>query len=59
MLNLMGTIFYAGAHKVCQLDGSSNSPMRKNKENAPVKDSFELEVLQTQYKELKEKVCNL
>ncbi|XP_007642972.1 ATR-interacting protein isoform X2 [Cricetulus griseus] len=46
----------ASAHKVCQLDGSSNSPMRKNKENAPVKDSFELEVLQTQYKELKEKL---
>ncbi|CAH6777663.1 ATR-interacting protein [Phodopus roborovskii] len=46
----------SSAHKVRQLDGLSNSPMRKNRENAPVKDNFELEVLQTQYKELKEKL---
>ncbi|XP_021112610.1 ATR-interacting protein isoform X3 [Heterocephalus glaber] len=34
----------------------SKSPAGKNTENAPVKDNFELEVLQTQYKELKEKL---
>ncbi|XP_023558047.1 ATR-interacting protein isoform X2 [Octodon degus] len=43
-------------HKVRRLDGMSNSPAAKNRENAPVKDNFELEVLQTQYKELKEKL---
>lgn len=59
MLNLMGTVLYTGADKICQLDGLSNNPMRKNRENIPVKDNFELEVLQIQYKELKEKVCNL
>lgn len=59
MLNLMGTVLYTGADKIHQLDGLSNSPMRKNRENIPVKDNFELEVLQIQYKELKEKVCNL
>ncbi|XP_050996298.1 ATR-interacting protein isoform X1 [Acomys russatus] len=53
----MGTTFYTGApHKVCRLDGLSNSPVRKNRENAPVKEDFELEVLQAQYKELKEKL---
>lgn len=51
--------FYTGADKILQLDGLSNSPMRKNRENIPVKDNFELEVLQMQYNELKEKVCNL
>ncbi|KAM6161235.1 ATR-interacting protein [Erethizon dorsatum] len=43
-------------HKVRRLDGKSNSPAGKNRESAPVKDNFELEVLQTQYKELKEKL---
>lgn len=54
-----GNCFYTGADKIRQLDGLSNSPMRKNRENIPVKDNFELEVLQIQYNELKEKVCNL
>ncbi|XP_013363063.1 PREDICTED: ATR-interacting protein isoform X2 [Chinchilla lanigera] len=43
-------------HKVRRLDGMSSSPAGKNREHAPAKDNFELEVLQTQYKELKEKL---
>ncbi|XP_073916046.1 ATR-interacting protein isoform X2 [Castor canadensis] len=43
-------------HKIRRLDGISKNPAGKNRENAPVKDNFELEVLQTQYKELKEKL---
>ncbi|KAM5292152.1 ATR-interacting protein [Ctenodactylus gundi] len=43
-------------HKVRRLDGMSKNPAEKNRENASVKDNFELEVLQTQYKELKEKM---
>lgn len=43
-------------HKVRRLDGMSKSPAGRNRENASVKDNFELEVLQTQYKELKEKL---
>ncbi|XP_038178557.1 ATR-interacting protein isoform X1 [Arvicola amphibius] len=49
----------ASADKIRQLDGLSNSPMRKNRENIPVKDNFELEVLQIQYKELKEKLKSM
>lgn len=37
----------------------SKTPAGKNRELVPVKDNFELEVLQTQYKELKEKVSDL
>ncbi|XP_063104879.1 ATR-interacting protein isoform X2 [Cavia porcellus] len=43
-------------HKVRRLDGMSNSSTGKNKENASVKENFELDVLQMQYKELKEKL---
>ncbi|XP_052043150.1 ATR-interacting protein isoform X2 [Apodemus sylvaticus] len=46
----------SSAHKVRRLDGLPNSPVRKNRENTPVKDNFELEILQIQYKELKEKL---
>ena len=35
------------------------NPTGKKRESAPVKDNFELEVLQLQYKELKEKVSDL
>ncbi|XP_006978348.3 ATR-interacting protein isoform X1 [Peromyscus maniculatus bairdii] len=49
----------SSTHNVHQLDGLWNSPMRKNRENAPVKDNFELEVLQIQYKELKEKLKSM
>ncbi|XP_036050113.1 ATR-interacting protein isoform X2 [Onychomys torridus] len=49
----------SSTHNVHRLDGLSNSPMRKNRENAPVKDNFELEVLQIQYKELKEKLKSM
>uniref|UniRef100_A0A2K6A2D6 ATR interacting protein n=1 Tax=Mandrillus leucophaeus TaxID=9568 RepID=A0A2K6A2D6_MANLE len=44
-------------HKVHRLlDGMSKNPAGKNRESVPVKDNFELEVLQAQYKELKEKM---
>ncbi|XP_008056446.1 ATR-interacting protein isoform X2 [Carlito syrichta] len=43
-------------HKVHRLDGISKNPAGKNRESVPVKDNFELEVLQAQYKELKEKL---
>ncbi|XP_070093823.1 ATR-interacting protein isoform X3 [Equus caballus] len=43
-------------HKVPRLDGMSKNPAGKNRESVPVKDNFELEVLQAQYKELKEKM---
>ncbi|XP_029773731.1 ATR-interacting protein [Suricata suricatta] len=43
-------------HKVPRLDGMSKTPAGKNREYVPVKDNFELEVLQAQYKELKEKM---
>nr|BAC27324.1 unnamed protein product [Mus musculus] len=46
----------SSAHKVRRLDGLPNSPIRKSREDIPVKDNFELEVLQIQYKELKEKL---
>uniref|UniRef100_A0A8D2D2F5 ATR interacting protein n=1 Tax=Sciurus vulgaris TaxID=55149 RepID=A0A8D2D2F5_SCIVU len=46
----------SSVHKVRRLDGMSKNPSGKNRESAPVKDNFELEVLQTQYKELKEKL---
>uniref|UniRef100_A0A5F9D4B5 ATR interacting protein n=1 Tax=Oryctolagus cuniculus TaxID=9986 RepID=A0A5F9D4B5_RABIT len=43
-------------HKVPRLDGMSKTPAGKNRESVPVKDNFELEILQAQYKELKEKL---
>ena len=46
-------------HKFTRLDGMSKYPAGKNRESVPVKDNFELEVLQAQYKELKEKVRDL
>ncbi|XP_022262475.1 ATR-interacting protein isoform X3 [Canis lupus familiaris] len=46
----------SNVHKVPRLDGMSKTPAGKNRELVPVKDNFELEVLQTQYKELKEKM---
>ncbi|KAL6035595.1 hypothetical protein STEG23_019116 [Scotinomys teguina] len=49
----------SSTHNVHRLDGLSNSPMRKKRENAPVTDNFELEVLQIQYKELKEKLKSM
>ncbi|XP_017199288.2 ATR-interacting protein isoform X2 [Oryctolagus cuniculus] len=45
-----------GIHKVPRLDGMSKTPAGKNRESVPVKDNFELEILQAQYKELKEKL---
>ncbi|EAW64882.1 three prime repair exonuclease 1, isoform CRA_f [Homo sapiens] len=46
-----------GDHKVHRLlDGMSKNPSGKNRETVPIKDNFELEVLQAQYKELKEKM---
>uniref|UniRef100_A0A8C6RFR4 Uncharacterized protein n=1 Tax=Nannospalax galili TaxID=1026970 RepID=A0A8C6RFR4_NANGA len=56
MLSLIGIVFYTGVHKIRRLDGLPKSPAGKNRENVPVKDNFELEVLQTQYKELKKKL---
>ncbi|XP_034380932.1 ATR-interacting protein isoform X1 [Arvicanthis niloticus] len=46
----------AHTHKVRQLDGLPNNPIRKTREDTLAKDNFELEVLQIQYKELKEKL---
>ncbi|XP_039084091.1 ATR-interacting protein isoform X1 [Hyaena hyaena] len=46
----------SNVHKVPRLDGMSKTPAGKNREYVPVKDNFELEVLQAQYKELKEKM---
>ncbi|XP_054406808.1 ATR-interacting protein isoform X7 [Pongo pygmaeus] len=44
-------------HKVHRLlDSMSKNPAGKNRESVPIKDNFELEVLQAQYKELKEKM---
>ncbi|XP_054992798.1 ATR-interacting protein isoform X1 [Sorex araneus] len=46
----------SNAQKVPRLDGMLKNSSGKYRENVQVKDNFELEVLQTQYKELKEKV---
>nr|XP_044992370.1 ATR-interacting protein isoform X2 [Jaculus jaculus] len=46
----------SNVHKVRRLDGMSKNPTGKDRDTAPVKDNFELEVLQTQFKELKEKL---
>lgn len=46
----------SNVHKFTRLDGMSKYPAGKNRESVPVKDNFELEVLQAQYKELKEKM---
>ncbi|XP_046953648.1 ATR-interacting protein isoform X1 [Lynx rufus] len=46
----------SNVHKVPRLDGMSKTPAGKNREYVPVKENFELEVLQAQYKELKEKM---
>lgn len=50
---------FTDIHKVPRLDGMSKTPAAGNRENVPVKDNFELEVLRAQYKELKEKVSDL
>lgn len=47
---------FTDIHKVPRLDGMSKTPAGGNRENVPVKDNFELEVLRAQYKELKEKI---
>lgn len=52
-------LFFTGVHKVPRLDGLSKNPSGKDREIVPVKDNFELEVLQAQYKELKDKVSDL
>lgn len=52
-------LFFTDVHKVTRLDGMSKYPAGKNRESVAVKDNFELEVLQAQYKELKEKVRDL
>ncbi|KAM9592488.1 ATR-interacting protein isoform 1-T1 [Trichechus inunguis] len=48
----------SSVHKVPRIDGMSKNknPAGKSRESTPVKDNFELEVLQAQYKELKEKL---
>nr|KAF6419951.1 ATR interacting protein [Molossus molossus] len=46
----------SSVHNISRLDGMSKTPAGKNRENVPVKDNFELELLQAQYKELKEKM---
>ncbi|XP_053785493.1 ATR-interacting protein isoform X2 [Desmodus rotundus] len=43
-------------HNVPRFDGMPQNPAGKNRESVPVKDNFELELLQAQYKELKEKM---
>uniref|UniRef100_A0A8D0PA83 ATR interacting protein n=2 Tax=Sus scrofa TaxID=9823 RepID=A0A8D0PA83_PIG len=49
----------SNVQKVPRLDGMPKNPTGKKRESAPVKDNFELEVLQLQYKELKEKLQSL
>ncbi|XP_004452003.2 ATR-interacting protein isoform X1 [Dasypus novemcinctus] len=51
----------SGIYKVPRIDGMSKNknPAGKSRESVPVKDNFELEVLQTQYKELKEKLKSM
>ncbi|XP_076985531.1 ATR-interacting protein isoform X2 [Tamandua tetradactyla] len=51
----------SGVHKVPRLDGMSKNknPAGKSRESGPVKDNFELELLQAQYKELKEKLKSM
>ncbi|XP_036905711.1 ATR-interacting protein isoform X2 [Sturnira hondurensis] len=46
----------SSAHNVPRLDGMPQNSAGKNRESVPVKDNFELELLQAQYKELKEKM---
>ncbi|XP_054450769.1 ATR-interacting protein [Pteronotus mesoamericanus] len=46
----------SGVQNVPRLDGMPKNPAGKNRESVPVKDNFELELLQAQYKELKEKM---
>ncbi|XP_074168499.1 ATR-interacting protein isoform X4 [Rhinolophus sinicus] len=46
----------SSVYKVPRLDGMSKNPAGKNRESVPVKANFELELLQAQYKELKEKM---
>lgn len=55
----MWELFFTGAHNVPRLDGMPKNPAGRNRESVPVKDNFELELLQAQYKELKEKVSDL
>ncbi|XP_049718360.1 ATR-interacting protein isoform X1 [Elephas maximus indicus] len=48
----------SSVHKVPRIDGmaKNKNPTGKSRESMPVKDNFELEVLQAQYRELKEKL---
>ncbi|KAM8758574.1 ATR-interacting protein isoform 2-T2 [Rhynchonycteris naso] len=46
----------SSVHMVPRLDGMFKTPAGKNRDGVPVKDNFELELLQAQYKELKEKM---
>lgn len=55
----MWELFFTGIHNVPRFDGMPQNPAGKNRESVPVKDNFELELLQAQYKELKEKVSDL
>lgn len=59
ILKSVWELFFTDVRKVPRLDGMSKTPAGKNREFVPVKDNFELEVLQAQYKELKEKVSDL
>ncbi|EPQ07230.1 ATR-interacting protein, partial [Myotis brandtii] len=45
-----------GVHSAPRADGVSKSPAGRNRESAAVQDNFEIELLQAQYKELKEKM---
>ncbi|KAM5315143.1 ATR-interacting protein isoform 3-T3 [Glossophaga mutica] len=46
----------SSAYNMPRLDGIPKNPASKNRESVPVKDNFELELLQAQYEELKEKM---
>ncbi|XP_014394463.1 PREDICTED: ATR-interacting protein [Myotis brandtii] len=46
----------SGVHSAPRADGVSKSPAGRNRESAAVQDNFEIELLQAQYKELKEKM---
>ncbi|XP_059520806.1 ATR-interacting protein isoform X2 [Myotis daubentonii] len=46
----------SGVHSAPRSGGVSKSPAGRNRESAAVQDNFEIELLQAQYKELKEKM---
>ncbi|XP_060060662.1 ATR-interacting protein isoform X2 [Erinaceus europaeus] len=46
----------AHIRKIPRVDGLSKNPAWRNRESVPATDNFELELLQAQYKELKEKM---